>query len=80
MGIWISGYLPDDSEDEFIKYDQHIEAKFNSSILKILGQNSLEEFSSGMWPLSEDQTFEISKLINQALPSDLDLFISMVRD
>lgn len=80
MGIWISGYLPDDNEDNFIKYDQHIDAKFNSSILNILGHDSLEEFFSGMRLLSEDQALEISKLTKKALPSELDLFISMVRD
>lgn len=73
MGIWISGYLPDDNEDSFIKYDQYLDAKFNSSVSKILGHDSLEELSSGMWPLSEDQAFEISKLTKKTLPSEFDL-------
>lgn len=68
MGIWISGYLPDDNEDSFIKYDQYIDAKFNSSVLKILGHDSLEEFSSGMWPLSEDQALESQNSLKKHCP------------
>ena len=80
MGIWISGYLPEGNLDEFIKYECDIEEKFNNAISSFLGNDIFKELCGGMWPLSKNQAFEISKLIERSLPSDLDLFISIVSE
>lgn len=80
MGIWITGYFPDDNEDQFIKYEHDVNAKFNDELLKFLGHTSLEELAIGMWSLTEDQVRQIAKIIQEPLPLDLEIFISVVRD
>ncbi|MDF2642892.1 MAG: hypothetical protein K0R45_2165 [Pseudomonas sp.] len=80
MGIWITGYLPDGNEDEFIKYEHDVNAEFNDELLKLLGHNSLDELAIGMWPLTEDQVGQISQIIKEPLPLNLEIFISVVRD
>lgn len=80
MGIWITGYLPDDNDDQFIKYELDVDAKFNDALLELLGHASIEELAIGMWPLTEHQVHKVVSIIGSPLPLDLEIFISVVRD
>lgn len=80
MGIWITGYLPDDHDDQFIKYERDVDTTFNGALLALLGHARIEELAVGAWPLSEDQVRQVSSVLGLPLPLDLEIFISVVRD
>jgi hypothetical protein len=78
MNLYITGFLIDDSEDSSLKYDFYIPKIFESQVMTVLGWKSMEEECDGYLPLTEGHVREISKIIQQQLPLDLDLFIGVV--
>ncbi|NWB50618.1 pyocin S6 family toxin immunity protein [Pseudomonas gingeri] len=78
MNLCISGFLPEGNDDEFIKYDLDVEPEFESELLELLGHASLNDMAVGEWPLTLEQVQQISAVIKQKLPLDLDLFIGVV--
>ncbi|MGY4814635.1 pyocin S6 family toxin immunity protein [Pseudomonas chlororaphis subsp. piscium] len=77
MYLCISGFLPSPAEDDSIKYELDIDAAFNEQIVQLLGHESLEAMAEGLWPLTNEQVAQISELIGQALPGDLEMLIGV---
>jgi len=78
--LYITGFLVDDSEDSSLKYDFDVTLKFEQAVMDVLGWKSLIEESYGELQLTSLQVQQISTVLNEPLPDDLDLFIGVVRD
>lgn len=78
--IWITGYLPDDHDDPFIKYELDVPPRFNEQLLELSGHATISELAMGMWPLTKDQILQIGEVLQQPFPVGLDFFISVVRE
>lgn len=78
MNLAIMGFLPDDNEDELIKYYADISQEFEKKVLHLVEQNSLREMAGSDWPLTADQARQISSIINENLPIGLDFFLTVV--
>ncbi|MBC3364634.1 pyocin S6 family toxin immunity protein [Pseudomonas sp. SWRI154] len=78
MYLCISGFLPDEDEDDSLKFDLDLDEYFNDRIMQLLGHSSLNAMAVGEWLLTKDQIREISDIIGKPLPTDLDLFIGVL--
>lgn len=78
MYLCISGYLPDDDEDDSLKFDLDLDKSFNDQIVQFLGHTNLNAMAEGEWSLMREQVVEISETIGQSLPTNLDLFIGVL--
>jgi hypothetical protein len=77
MYLCISGFLPNNSDDDLVKFELDVEGSFNDHILKVLGHKSLSSMAEGEWLLTDEQITLVSGIIGQVLPSDLKLFIGV---
>ena len=77
MYLCISGFLPNNSDDDLIKFELDVDGSFNDQILKVLGHKSLNSMAEGEWLLTDEQIKLVSGIIGQALPSDLKLLIGV---
>ena len=77
MYLCISGFLPNGSEDDLIKFELDVNASFNDQIVKALGHKSLHPMAQGEGLLTSEQVELVSEIIGQSLPSDLKLFIGV---
>jgi hypothetical protein len=77
MYLCISGFAPNHSDDDLIKFELDVDGSFNDQILKVLGHKSLSSMAEGEWLLTDEQITLVSGIIGQALPSDLKLLIGV---
>jgi hypothetical protein len=77
MYLCISGFLPDDAEDDLIKFELDLDSSFNDQVLQLLGHRSLEMMAEGEWLLTHEQATQLSEIIGQPLPTELTLFIGV---
>jgi hypothetical protein len=77
MHLCISGFLPNNSDDDLIKFELDVDGYFNDQVLKVLGHKSLNSMAEGEWLLTDEQITLVSGIIGQVLPSDLKLFIGV---
>lgn len=77
MYLCISGFLPDSTKDDSLKFELVLDASFNDQIVKLLGHKSLNQMASGEWLLTIEQVQQLALLINQPIPGDLNLFIGV---
>lgn len=78
MYLSISGFLPDENEDDSLKFDRDLMESYNSRILQLLGHRSLNAMAEGEWLLTKEQVIELSQIIVESLPTDLDLYIGVL--
>lgn len=78
MYLSISGFLPDEEEDDSLQFDLDLDESFNDQIVQFLGHGSLNAMAEGEWLLTNEQVTEISKIIGVPLPTNLDLFIAVL--
>ncbi|MFL6606883.1 pyocin S6 family toxin immunity protein [Pseudomonas alvandae] len=78
MYLSISGFLPAEDEDDSLKFDLDLNESYNSRILQLLGHSSLNAMSEGEWLLTKEQVIELSQIIGESLPTDLDLYIGVL--
>jgi hypothetical protein len=76
--LCISGFLRGVNVDDSLKFDLDLKESYNSRILQLLGHRSLNAMAEGEWLLTKEQVIEISKIIGESLPTDLDLFIGVL--
>jgi DNA-directed RNA polymerase sigma subunit (sigma70/sigma32) len=77
MYLYISGFLPDDDEDDSLKYKIKIQHQFEQQIMDLLGWESLAKEADGELQLTVDQVREIRSITNEDIPVDLDVFIGV---
>lgn len=75
MFLWISGFLPGDNEDDSLKYELDVSHEFEQRVLDVLGWSDLGSSPDGDWLLNAEQVQQISNIVGESLPADLDLFI-----
>ncbi|WP_040066613.1 pyocin S6 family toxin immunity protein [Pseudomonas batumici] len=80
MYLCITGFLVDDSVDSSLKYELDVPPEFEQAVMDVLGWKNLADECDGDLPLTSDQIQQIASVIKEPLPSDLDLFIGVVRD
>lgn len=78
MYLSISGFLPDENEDDSLKFDRDLKESYNSRILQLLGHRSLNAMAEGEWLLTKEQVIELSQIIGESLPTELDLYIGVL--
>ena len=74
MHLCISGFLPDDDEDDLIKFELVVDGSFNEQIVQFLGHPSLNAIAEGEWLLTSEQVEQLSSIIRQHLPRDLKMY------
>jgi hypothetical protein len=77
MFLWISGFLKGDDEDDSLKYDLTVRPELEVAVMGVLGWKSLDESADGEWLLTGEQVQQIAKVLNEQLPTELDLFIGV---
>lgn len=77
MYLCISGFLPDSSEDDSLKFELDLGDSFNNEIVDLLGHKSLNVMAEAEWLLAGEQVAQISGIIGQLLPAHLKLFIGV---
>lgn len=77
MFLWISGFLTGDDEDDSLKYDFTVRPELEVAVMDVLGWKSLDESADGEWLLTGEQVQQIAKVLNEQLPTELDLFIGV---
>jgi len=76
--LHITGFLPDDSEDDSLKFELDIAPGLEHSVIRTLGHENIEAMACGEWLLTKEQVQQIATLLNRPLPRDLDIFIGVV--
>lgn len=77
MYLCISGFLPNDPEDDLIKFELDVGHSFNDQIVQALGHKSINAMAEGEWQLTSEQAARISEILGQELPIDLNLFVGV---
>jgi hypothetical protein len=77
MFLWISGFLPDESEDDALKFELTVDSKSEHPILAVMGWPELSLSPDGEWLMTAEQTQRISEILGEQLPKELDLFIGV---
>ncbi|MFJ4587233.1 hypothetical protein BK674_17080 [Pseudomonas moraviensis] len=77
MFLWISGFLPDDSEDDALQFELTVDSKSEHPILAVMGWPELSLSPDGEWLMTAEQTQRISEILGEQLPKELDLFIGV---
>jgi hypothetical protein len=77
MFLEITGFLLDDSEDDSIKFELDVDPEFEQAVMDVLGWERLETEVAGELPLTITQVQRIAAVIQEPLPTNLDLFIGV---
>ncbi|WP_248745779.1 pyocin S6 family toxin immunity protein [Pseudomonas sp. MWU12-2037] len=77
MYLCISGFLPDNADDDSLKFELDLDSRFNEKVMRLLGYENLNVMAEGEWLLSGEQLEQISELIGQSLPTHLKMFIGL---
>ncbi|WP_321864785.1 pyocin S6 family toxin immunity protein [Pseudomonas paraveronii] len=77
MYLCITGFLPDDADDDSLKYELNVSSEFEQAVMEILGWKSLAAEADGELPLTKEQARQIASAIKESLPDDLDMFIGV---
>lgn len=78
MYLCITGFLPDSFEDSSLKYELDVAPEFEQRVMDILGWKSLDAEADGELPLTREQVSQISNVVEEFLPDNLDMFIGVV--
>jgi hypothetical protein len=77
MYLCISGFLPDATEDDSLKFELILDRSFNERIVALLGHRCLNAMAECEWLLTPGQARTLSELIDHPLPEHLRLFIGV---
>ncbi|MCU1740713.1 MULTISPECIES: pyocin S6 family toxin immunity protein [unclassified Pseudomonas] len=78
MYLCVSGFLPESTYDDSLKFELDLDSCFNEQVVQLLGHKNLNEMSAAEWLLDKEQLAKISELIGQALPTNLKMFIGVL--
>lgn len=77
MFLWISGFLKGNDKDDSLKYDLTVQLEYETAVMTVLRWKNLTESPEGEWLLTNDQIKQLSVIMNEQLPTELDLFIGV---
>ncbi|MPQ69661.1 MULTISPECIES: pyocin S6 family toxin immunity protein [unclassified Pseudomonas] len=78
MYLCVSGFLPESTYDDSLKFELDLGSCFNEQVVQLLGHKNLNEMSAAEWLLDKEQLEKIAELIGQSLPADLKMFIGVL--
>ena len=78
MRICVTGFLPDDSDDDSIKFELIVSKDQQQAVMDALGWQSLAEEADGELLLSDEQAAKVSGTIGKPFPAGLDIFIGVM--
>ncbi|MBW0237429.1 pyocin S6 family toxin immunity protein [Pseudomonas sp. D1HM] len=77
MFLEITGFLAGNSEDSSIKFELNVSPELELAVMEFLGWQSLAAECDGERLLTNDQVREIASLINEPLPTELEMYIGV---
>ena len=77
MYLCITGFLPDDNDDDSLKFELDIDPVYHEQVMRLLGYSTLNEMAEGLSELSSSQITAIANLTGESLPADLQLLIGL---
>ncbi|QZP32032.1 pyocin S6 family toxin immunity protein [Pseudomonas sp. DR48] len=77
MFLWISGFLKGDEAGDFLKFEHTVRPENENAVMDAFGWKSLDEAADGETHLTGEQTRKIAAVLNQQLPTKLELFIGV---
>lgn len=77
MFLEITGFLAGSSEDSSIKFELNVSPELEQAVMEFLGWQSLAAECDGERLLTNDQVREIASLINEPLPTELEMYIGV---
>ena len=77
MFLEITGFLAGNSEDSSIKFGLNVSPELELAVMEFLGWQSLAAECDGERLLTNDQVREIASLINEPLPTELEMYIGV---
>jgi hypothetical protein len=77
MFLWISGFLKGDEAGDFLKFEHTVQPEYESAVMDVFGWKSLDEAADGETHLTGEQTRKLAAVLNQQLPTELELFIGV---
>lgn len=60
MYLCITGFIPNNDEDDSVKFELHLDRSYNEAIAQTLGHSNLHSMAEGLWDLTAVQAEEIS--------------------
>ena len=78
MQLRLTGFLPEPTDDDLVKYKFLFKDSLERSALEIMGWNTLEEASCGEEELTLEQAELFAKLLGEPQIVELTLFIGCV--
>ncbi|MDH1683630.1 pyocin S6 family toxin immunity protein [Pseudomonas chengduensis] len=78
MRICVTGFLPDDSDDDSIKFELIVSADQQQAVMDALGWQDLAEEADGELLLTDQQVELVSGAIGTPFPKGLDIFIGVI--
>lgn len=78
MRICVTGFLPDDSDDDSIKFELIVPKDQQQAVMDALGWRDLTEEADGELLLTDEQADKVSGAIGKAFPKGLDFFIGVI--
>ena len=78
MELRLTGFLPEPTDDDLVKYKFLFKDGLERSAFEIMGWNTLEEALGGEEELTRDQAILFAKLLGQPQLVELTLFIGCV--
>lgn len=77
MYLCITGFLPDSAADSSLKYELDVDSQYEKAVMDVLGWKSLADECDGELPLTDEQVRQIGIVLQQSLPTNLDMFIGV---
>lgn len=77
MYLCITGFMPDNDEDDSVKFELDIDPAYHEQVMRLLGYSTLNEMAEGLSELNSGQITAIENLTGESLPVDLQLFIGL---
>ncbi|AMS18525.1 hypothetical protein A3218_26540 [Pseudomonas chlororaphis] len=78
MYLRITGFLPDEANDDLLQYKLKVSSECEQTVMEILGWQSLAAEADGELLLTKEQVRQIAAAIKESLPGHLDMFIGVV--
>ncbi len=78
MRICVTGFLPDDSDDDSIKFELIVPKDQQQAVMDVLGWQDLAEEADGELQLTGDQAERVSGAVGTPFPKGLDIFIGVI--
>lgn len=78
MRICVTGFMPDDNNDDSVKFELMVSVDRQQAVMDVLGWQDLAEEADGELLLTGDQAERVSGAVGTPFPKGLDIFIGVI--